>query len=124
MVLRRRQLFGTWLASIAIALICLSPSHAQTQGPPRQTPSGPPSVPVSVTPVIRKDVANFLHGLGTVQALQTVQLRSQVDGVLLKVPVSEGQDVRKGDVLAIIAPRPYRAALDAATAKKQQDEAL
>jgi multidrug efflux system membrane fusion protein len=46
-----------------------------------------------------------------------------VDGVLLKVPVTEGQDVKKGEVLAIIDPRPYQAALDAAIARKQQDEA-
>ena len=80
-------------------------------------------VPVSVTPVARKDVPIFLRGLGTVLALQTVQLRSQVDGVLLKVPVTEGQDVKQGDVLAIIDPRPYQALLDAAIARKQQDEA-
>jgi multidrug efflux system membrane fusion protein len=80
-------------------------------------------VPVSVAPVVRKDVPNYLRGLGTVLALQTVQLRSEVDGVLQKVPVTEGQDVRQGDVLAIIDPRPYQAALDAAIARKQQDEA-
>jgi multidrug efflux system membrane fusion protein len=55
--------------------------------------------------------------------MQTVQLRSEVDGVLMKVPVTEGQDVKQGDVLAIIDPRPYQAALDAAIAQKQQDEA-
>ncbi|HEX3994499.1 MAG TPA: biotin/lipoyl-binding protein, partial [Acetobacteraceae bacterium] len=80
-------------------------------------------MPVSVAPVVRKDVPNYLRGLGTVLALQTVQLRSEVDGVLLKVPVTEGQDVRQGEVLAIIDPRPYKAALDAAAATKAQDEA-
>jgi multidrug efflux system membrane fusion protein len=120
----RRRLSGAWTAPIVIALICHLPVHAQTPATPAQAPSGPPSVPVSVAPVARKDVPNFLHGLGTVQALQTVLLRSQVDGVLLNVPVTEGQDVRKGDVLAIIDPRPYQAALDAAVARKQQDEAL
>jgi multidrug efflux system membrane fusion protein len=84
---------------------------------------GPPTVPVSVAPVVRKDVPDYLRGLGTVLALQTVQLRSEVDGVLMKVPVTEGQDVKQGDVLAIIDPRPYQAALDAAIAQKQEDEA-
>ena len=65
----------------------------------------------------------WLRGLGTVQALQTVQLRSRVDGTLLTVPVAEGQDVKQGDVLAVIDPRPYQAILDAAVAKKRQDQA-
>jgi multidrug efflux system membrane fusion protein len=96
---------------------------ASAQSPPAEGPAGPPTVPVSVAPVTRKDVPDYLHGLGTVLALQTVQLRSQVDGVLLNVPVTEGQEVRQGEVLAIIDPRPYKAALDAAIARKAQDEA-
>lgn len=101
-------------------LICL-PEYALAQG--AQAPAGPPTVPVSVAPVTRKDVPHFLGALGTVLALQTVQLRSEVDGVLLKVPVTEGQEVKQGEVLAIIDPRPYQAALDAALAQKQEDEA-
>jgi multidrug efflux system membrane fusion protein len=96
------------------------PADAQA---PAQGESAPRSVPVSASPVIRKDVPLMLRGLGTVLANQTVQLRSEVDGVLQKVPVTEGQDVKEGDVLAIIDPRPYQAALDAAIAQKQQDEA-
>jgi len=96
---------------------------AFAQGTPAPGPAGPPTVPVSVAPVARKDVPDYLHGLGTVLALQTVQLRSQVDGVLLNVPVTEGQEVKQGDVLAVIDPRPYKAALDAAIARKAQDEA-
>jgi membrane fusion protein, multidrug efflux system len=53
-----------------------------------------------------------------------VQLRPRVDGTLTEVPVSEGQDVKQGDVLAVIDPRPYQAILDAAAAKKGQDEAM
>jgi multidrug efflux system membrane fusion protein len=113
---------GAWIAPIALAALTHLPLAAFAQTPPAAA-SGPPSVPVSVAPVVRKDVPNYLRGLGTAAALQTVQLRSQVDGVLLKVPVTEGQDVKKGEVLAIIDPRPYQAALDAAIARKQQDEA-
>lgn len=108
---------------ITIAWYSQLPAPAFAQGDAAREPAGPPMVPVSVTPVARKDVPIFLRGLGTVLALQTVQLRSQVDGVLLKVPVTEGQDVKQGDVLAIIDPRPYQALLDAAIARKQQDEA-
>jgi multidrug efflux system membrane fusion protein len=78
---------------------------------------------VSVEKVTRQDVPIWLHGLGTVQANYSVQLRPRVDGTLTEVPVKEGQDVKQGDLLAVIDPRPYKAILDAAAAKKQQDQA-
>jgi multidrug efflux system membrane fusion protein len=123
MIFWRHRLTGAWLALLLLAPLCHLPVTAFAQGTPAQGPAGPPAVPVSVAPVARKDVPIYLHGLGTVLALQSVQLRSQVDGVLLKVPVTEGQEVKQGDVLAIIDPRPYQAALDAAVARKQQDAA-
>jgi len=61
--------------------------------------------------------------LGTIQPFQSVQVRTRVDGVLQEVAVSEGQEVKKGDLLAVIDGRPYRALLDAAIARKKQDEA-
>lgn len=64
-----------------------------------------------------------LIGLGTVQATFTVGIHSQVDGKLLDVLFKEGQHVKKGDILAKIDPRLFQAALDAAKAKKAQDEA-
>jgi multidrug efflux system membrane fusion protein len=83
----------------------------------------PPAVPVSVATVTRQDVPLWLHGLGTVQAFYSVLLRPKVDGTLLQVPVEEGQEVKAGDLLAVIDPKPYKAVLDAAVAKKQQDQA-
>ena len=65
----------------------------------------------------------YLTGLGTVQALLTVGIHSQVDGKLQEVPFAEGQLVKKGDVLARIDPRLFQAALDQAKAKKAQDAA-
>src|SRR5690348_13202813 len=123
MVFWRQRLMRAWQAlSVLVAASLLPvPALAQAQGTPG--PAGPPTVPVSAAPVTRKDVPDFLRGLGTVLALQTVQLRSQVDGVLLNVPVAEGQEVKQGDLLAVIDPRPYKAALDAAMARKAQDEA-
>ena len=80
-------------------------------------------VPVLAARVESKDVPVYLDGLGTVQAFNTVQVRPMIDGPLMAVRFREGQDVSKGDVLAVIDPRPTQAALDSALAKKQQDEA-
>lgn len=81
-------------------------------------------VPVLVANVVRRDTPIHLDGLGTVQAFQTVTVKSMVDGPLISVAFKEGQQVKAGDVLARIDPRSYKAALDSATAKKAQDEAL
>lgn len=81
-------------------------------------------VPVSVARVMRKDVPIYMTGLGTVQASQTVAIHPQVEGVLEAVLFTEGQHVKKGDVLARIEPRLFVAALDQAKAKKAQDSAL
>jgi multidrug efflux system membrane fusion protein len=81
------------------------------------------SVPVSIAAASRQDVPIYLTGLGTVQALFTVGIHSQVDGKLQDVLFKEGQRVKKGDVLAKIDPRLYQAALDQAKARKAQDQA-
>ena len=70
------------------------------------------------------DVPVYLEGVGSVKALNTALVRAQVDGRLLSVNFKEGQDVKKGDVLAKIDPVTYQAQLDQATAKKALDEAL
>ena len=80
-------------------------------------------VPVSVAIVQRQDMPIYLTGLGTVQASFTVGIHSQVDGKLQEVLFTEGQQVKKGDVLAKIDPRLFQAALDQAKAKKAQDVA-
>lgn len=80
-------------------------------------------VPVSAAPVQRQDVPIYLTGLGTVQAYNSVLVKSRVDGQIVKINFSEGKDVRNGDVLVEIDPRPYEAALDQAEANKLKDEA-
>src|SRR5205814_7680375 len=81
-----------------------------------------PPVPVSVVAAARQDIPVYLTGLGTVQASATVKIFSQVDGKLQEVLFTEGQHVKKGDVLAKIDPRLSQAALDQAKAKKAHDE--
>ncbi len=82
-----------------------------------------PPAPVVVGKVAVKDVPIYLDGLGTVAAYNTVTVRARVDGQLVAVKFTEGQDVHTNDVLALIDPAPFRAALDQAIAKKAQDEA-
>lgn len=84
-----------------------------------------PDLPVPVlaaTPKIQ-DVPVYLDGVGAIRALNTVTVRSQVDGKLIAVNFTEGQDVKKGNVLGEIDPALYQATYDQAVAKKAQDEA-
>src|SRR5437764_5885183 len=97
---------------------------AQTSG--RNATSGPGpgggAVPVVAAKVEEKDVPVYLDGLGTVQAFNTVTVHARVDGELVKVLFSEGQDVKTGDVLAELDPHPYQAVLDQAKAQAALDQ--
>ena len=89
----------------------------------RGAPDPETPVPILAAKAESRDVPIYLDALGTVQAFNLVSIRAMIDGPLTEVRFREGQDVRQGDVLARIDPRPTQAALDSATAKKQQDEA-
>lgn len=80
-------------------------------------------IPVAVTPAQRRDLPVYLDGLGSVEAFNTVTLKSRVDGQMMEVRFKEGQDVKKGDLLAIIDPRPYEVALAQAEANLAKDTA-
>lgn len=86
-------------------------------------PAQPAAIPVETASVRRQDVPVYLTGLGTVQALNTVTVTARVDGQVQKIAFTEGEDVKAGDLLAQIDPRPFQAALDQAVAKKAQDMA-
>ena len=73
-------------------------------------------VPVVEGVVATSDVPIYVDGLGTVQAFNTVTVHTRVDGQLIKVAFTEGQEVKTGDVLALLDPAPYQAALDQAAA--------
>src|SRR6267378_3791430 len=115
--------------SIAITLLILSglgyiawTSLQQRQAANRNARADLPVPVLAATPRIQ-DVPVYLEGVGSVRALNTVLVRSQVDGKLTTVNFTEGQDVKKGDVLAEIDPVLYKAQYDQAVAKKAQDEA-
>ena len=80
-------------------------------------------LPVLAVRAERTDVPVELDGIGTVQALNTVTIRPQVDGRLISLHFKDGDTVKAGDILAKIDPKTYQAALDQALAKKAQDEA-
>ena len=85
---------------------------------------GPPAVPVVLAVVESRDVPIHLNGLGNVQGFNTVTIRSRVDGQLERIAFTEGQDVKAGEVLAQIDPRPFQAALDQTLARRKQNESL
>ncbi|MBZ5649239.1 MAG: MdtA/MuxA family multidrug efflux RND transporter periplasmic adaptor subunit [Acidobacteriia bacterium] len=81
------------------------------------------AVPVAVATAERRDVPVFLKGLGSVTASNTVSVKSRVDGQLAQINFTEGQHVNKGDLLAVIDPRPFQVALDQAQAALFRDQA-
>jgi multidrug efflux system membrane fusion protein len=86
--------------------------------------SSPRGIPVMADLAKEADVPVYLSGLGTVQAFNSVLIKSRVDGQIVKFGFSEGQEVHAGDTIAEIDPRPYAAALAQAKAVKLKDQAL
>ena len=87
-------------------------------------PPAPRPVPVTAAKVTVQDFPVYRLGIGTVQAYNTVTVKVRVDGELQKVAFREGQEVKQGDLLAIVDPRPLEAQLRQAEADKARDEAL
>ena len=94
-----------------------------SQAAPAATPVLAPPVPVTSGRVEARDVPYYVEGLGTVQAFNAVTVKSRVDGQIMRVAFTEGQEVKPGDPLVVIDPRPFQAALEQAQATKQKDEA-
>jgi multidrug efflux system membrane fusion protein len=121
---RGRRLTVAWLLGLVVLILgaTVVVDHLPVEEK-AEAPAAQQAVPVTVADVTTHDVPVYLDGLGTVQASNTVAIRTQVDGKLQSVNFVEGQHVKKGDVLAIVDPRPFQAALDQAKAKKAQDQA-
>jgi membrane fusion protein, multidrug efflux system len=98
-------------------------SVATSGNPPSVSRPGAP-VPVKVAPALVEDVPIYLTGIGTIQAYNTVNVQSRVDGEITEILFQEGQEVKQGDVLAIIDPRPLQAQLEQQIAIRQKDQAL
>lgn len=109
-----------WLAACTGAAQQENKSNAgggRGQGGPVQ------AVSVAVAPVEQRDLPVYLNGLGSVTAYNTVTVKTRIDGQLVQAAFREGQDVKKGDLLAVIDPRPYEVALNQAQATLFKDQA-
>lgn len=84
--------------------------------------TSPPSVPVTVAQVLARPEPLSLSAVGTVEAIESASVRAQVGGVITKVSFSDGQNVRAGQILFQIDPKPYQAVLDAALAQLARDK--
>lgn len=120
---RRRAAALGAIALVVIVLLALTAVAAMRSRPAPVVAEPPPAVPVTIGTAEKKDVPLYLTAPGTVTPNASVKITSRVDGTIQQIAFTEGQDVRKGQLLALIDPRPYQAALDAAKAKLQQDQA-
>src|SRR5438874_629022 len=122
----RRRILTITIAAVVI-LGAAAAVWSQVQRPQQQRQGrgfqGDGPVPVVAALTRRADVPVYLDGVGTTRALNTVTVRSQVDGKIIQIAFKEGQDVKRGFVLAKIDPTTYQAMLDQSVAKKAQDEA-
>ena len=119
---RRNLAIMLIVVAVAAALVYVFAKSPPQQNRSRFGAEGGP-VPVLAAAAAKADVPVYLDAVGTIKALNTVTVRPQVDGKLLSVGFKEGDDVKKGDVLARIDPTTYQAQLDQAIAKKEQDAA-
>lgn len=114
-----------WLvAGSAVVLLSWLAFVPQSFFTSRGRMNGDEAIPVLATQVEARNVNVDIYAIGTVQATNNVLVKSQIDGRLMALNFTDGQDVKAGDVLAQIEPTLYQAQYDQARAKKQQDEAL
>ncbi len=128
----RLMLFGLAVVCVAVVVDWRQVGALKTQvatyiasfhKPAAAPPHEAAAVPVSAAKAVQGDFPVVLTGLGNVVAYNTVLVRTRVDGQIMKLHFDEGQLVHAGDLLVEIDPRPFKAALDQATAKRQQDQA-
>ncbi len=124
-----RRRWWPWVAGIGVVallavLLSLRASHQKkSAAEAAKKTAAQRAVPVAGTAARTGDLPVYLTGLGTVTALNTVTVRSRVDGQLIRVAFQEGQLVRAGDLLAEIDPRPFQVQLMQAEGQKAKDEA-
>ena len=116
------MLFGG-LGMLVVAIGLLSYFGAEIRANERRAPKGPPAIPVTVEPVDQRLVPFRIQAIGNVEAYSTVAVKARVDGQIIQVGFKEGEEVRKGQALFKIDPRPFEAALRQAEANALRDTA-
>ncbi len=117
-----RAAHKAWLGLACAAALGIGAYRYLAPAATAKAPEPPPPVPVVVAPVQQGDVPILLSGLGTVQGLNTAVVRAQVSGMLQTVNFTEGQQVKRGNLLAQIDPRPEQARLNQAKAQLARDQ--
>jgi multidrug efflux system membrane fusion protein len=112
-----------WAAAAVLVILLIAGRGLLRKSADAATQKAAPAIAVDTAAATHADVPIYLQGLGTVQAFYTVTVTARVDGELVSVAFTEGQDVRKGELLAQIDPRPNQAAFDQAAATKVKDAA-
>jgi multidrug efflux system membrane fusion protein len=120
---RRVVIAGVLIVAAATAGLAAYFSTDSRAREARKAPKGPAAVPVTLAAVVQENVPVRLQAIGNVEPYLTVALKARVDGQIVAVNFREGQEVKKGDVLFRIDPRPYEAALRQAEANALRDRA-
>jgi len=115
-----RSLFA---AASLLTIVALGSTGCSSGSSDKDGPRPAPAVSVSAVPAVEKDMPLQIRAIGNVQPFSTVQIKAQVGGPLVGVYFKEGQDVRKGDLLFKIDPRPYEIALKQAESALLRDRA-
>jgi multidrug efflux system membrane fusion protein len=115
-----------WLVLAAAGVVCASffgCTSADSKQQKAQAAAAPRGVSVAVAKVQQQDVPVYLVGLGSVTAFYTANIKSRVDGQIMRVNFREGQTVREGELLIVIDPRPYQVQLEQMQAQLFKDQA-
>jgi membrane fusion protein, multidrug efflux system len=127
--LRKKLLENSIYPPIEFVLLCgllamgLACNRGDAKAERQAMAATPRAMPVAIANVERKDVPVYLNGLGSVTAFNTVSVRSRVDGQLVQINFREGQQVKQGELLAVVDPRPFEVQLSQAQAQLFKDQA-
>jgi multidrug efflux system membrane fusion protein len=122
---RSRRRFAV-ISGLAVLVLAGALWWSRQEIAPRPSGGGRNAGAMSIVPEVvgKGDIGINLNALGTVTSLATVTIRTQISGYLIKVDFTEGQDIKKGELLAEIDPRPFEAVLAQAKGQLARDEAL